>query len=127
MSHTPLQHVMSVARQIHDGAHRHGFWPRRSMEVGHDVMCSCHGGVRNFGEMIALCHSELSEALETFRKDPERMDEHCPEFRSLDIELADTVIRLLDTAYAMRIDLEAAIHAKMAYNDGRPHKHGKSF
>ena len=38
---------------------------------------------RNDGEAIALMHSELSEALEVLRKDPEAMDEKCPKHKAL--------------------------------------------
>ena len=41
----------TLAKEINDCAVAHGFWE----------------GDRNFGEMIALMHSELSEALEDHR------------------------------------------------------------
>jgi NTP pyrophosphatase (non-canonical NTP hydrolase) len=42
----------------------------------------------------------------------------------LPAELADTVIRIMDTCEALGIDLEAAIRAKHRYNQGRSHRHG---
>ena len=72
---------------------------------------------------IALMHSELSEALEAVRLGNPQ-DEHCPEFASLDIELADAVIRIMDFAEARKIDLARAIAAKHAYNVTRPYRHG---
>jgi NTP pyrophosphatase (non-canonical NTP hydrolase) len=72
---------------------------------------------RNVGEAIALMHSELSEALEGYRKDA--MDEHLPQFKSLSVELADCLIRIFDFAETFAPDLGEAFIAKMAYNQIR--------
>lgn len=69
---------------------------------------------RNFGEMIALCHSELSEALEGHRKN--LMDDHLPDRKMAEVELADCIIRILDIAHALGMDIEGAYQEKMAYN-----------
>lgn len=69
---------------------------------------------RNFGEMIALCHSELSEALEGHRKG--LMDDKLPHRKMAEVELADCVIRILDIASGLGMDLEGAYQEKMAYN-----------
>jgi len=49
---------------------------------------------RNRGELYALMHSELSEALEGMRKD--KMDDHLPHRKAVEVELADFMIRALD-------------------------------
>jgi NTP pyrophosphatase (non-canonical NTP hydrolase) len=72
---------------------------------------------RNFGEMIALAHGELSEALEGHRKDLD--DPHLPEFKNVDVELADAVIRICHLAGLRKIDLGAALVAKLRYNRTR--------
>lgn len=72
---------------------------------------------RNFGEVIALMHSELSEALEGFRKNLQ--DDHLPDRKSMEVELADCVIRIFDTAGAEGMDLAGAIRDKFAYNQHR--------
>ena len=62
---------------------------------------------RNGGELIALMHSELSEALEGLRKD--RADEHLPHRKSVEVELADTLIRIFDFAGELGLDLGGAL------------------
>jgi len=80
---------------------------------------------REFGTIIALIHSELSEALEGDRKD--LMDSHIPHRKNVEVELADAVIRIMDYAGAMNMDLGGAIEDKLAYNRTRPYKHGKKY
>ncbi len=72
---------------------------------------------RNFGELVALMHSELSEALEGHRKN--LPDDKLPHRRMVEVELADCLIRIFDTAAAMGYDLEGAYQEKMAYNAQR--------
>lgn len=55
---------------------------------------------RNFGEMIALAHSEYSEALEADRKD--LMDDKLPQYHGTYVELIDGIIRTLDTLGMLR-------------------------
>lgn len=88
---------------------------------------------RNVGELIALVHSELSEALESHRKN--LMDEKIPSRPGIEVELADAVIRIFDMAYGLELDLVGAIDEKLAYNrtredhkiENRLKKHGKKY
>lgn len=80
---------------------------------------------RSVGECIALIHSELSEALEADRKD--LMDDHLPTRYGLEVELADAMIRILDLAGYIGMDIGGALVEKLEYNKSRPHKHGKKY
>lgn len=71
--------------------------------------------------LLALTHSELSEGLEGIRKDMD--DDHLPQFKMIECELADAMIRILDHAAAYGYRLGDALVAKMEYNKGRGHKH----
>lgn len=78
---------------------------------------------RNDGEMIALMHAELSEALEGMR-DGNPPSRHIPEFSAVEEEFADVFIRIFDTCQVRGYRLGEAILAKMQFNQNRPHKHG---
>lgn len=66
---------------------------------------------------LGLIHSEISEAMEGHRTD--RMDKHLPHRSNFEVELADAVIRIMDLAGRMKLDLGGAISEKMAYNASR--------
>jgi len=66
---------------------------------------------------LALMHSELSEALEGMRKD--LMDDHLPSREMIEVEFADAIIRILDTAGYLGLDVGGAISEKLAYNANR--------
>lgn len=99
---------------------------------------------KNIGEMLALVHAEVSEALEA-----DRVDKYCKgsvlalmtlegdqKFTAFykevvkgtfEEEMADIVIRVMDMCAMKGIDLDGHIRAKMRYNSTRPYKHGKKY
>ena len=72
---------------------------------------------RNFGEVIALMHSELSEALEADRKD--LMDDKLKHRDGREVEFADLLIRMADTAMTEGLDVAGAMIEKNRYNQRR--------
>ena len=88
---------------------------------------------RSFPEVIALMHSELSEALEAYRdtgtEQLAEMWHSAPGNGTIKpegavVELADAIIRILDTCAFYGMDIQGALDAKMAYNETRPYRHG---
>jgi NTP pyrophosphatase (non-canonical NTP hydrolase) len=91
-----------------------------------NLMAQCHGASRanhwwdkerNVGELLCLIHSEISEALEGYRKDAK--DEHITQQASITVELADALIRIFDLAGGLRLNLGTCFAEKFCYNQMR--------
>ena len=84
---------------------------------------------RNIGEILALIHSEVSEALEVYRlkgKDSlkEQWFDEKGKPEGFTVELADVIIRIADLCGEFGLDLESALTTKLSYNQTRPYRHG---
>ena len=69
-------------------------------------------------QKLCLIHSEVSEAMEGHRKG--LMDDKLPHRTMIEVELADAMIRILDLAGALGLDLGGAYVEKRAFNEVRP-------
>ena len=108
-----------LTKEIHSNAIEHGWWTEN----------------RSFGEIISLCHSELSEALEEYRNGHAvneiyynavaGMDgiNYSPKPEGIPVELADCIIRILDYCGHAGIDIQNAIQLKHKYNRTRNYRH----
>lgn len=106
----------------HTAARAAGWW--HDLRTGDPII----GRPHCVGEKLALVHSEVSEALEGHRKG--LMDDKLPHRQMIEVELADAVIRIMDLAGAMDLDIGGAIAEKLAYNaqraDHKPENRAKA-
>ena len=95
-----------------------------------------HTGPVNVASLIANLHGEVSELWESWRCDSlhqpcnkaEKMKEHgLPELTCAEEEIADILIRCLDTAASMNVDVERAVRGKLLFNRTRPHRNGNKL
>lgn len=135
--------IKELQKEIHQNNVAKGFWEDKE--------------TKNVPELLMLCVSELSEALEAHRKgrmnrlrvfnqdlgyaritieDFTEGNENLPWLKNrfeteikdtFEDEIADTVIRLLDLSEGLGIDLETHIRLKLQYNKTRPYKHNKAY
>ena len=72
---------------------------------------------RNKLEMVALIHSEGSEAVEGIRKGIN--DDHLTQYPMEDVEMADALIRIFDYIGGHKLQTADALVDKLAYNANR--------
>lgn len=109
--------IGKIVREANDNAKRHG-WNEYLTVL----------------EMLALIHSEISEAVEILRDTGNdfyklRITRKNKDFKpeGFPIELADIIIRTCNVAGRIDMNLEGAIREKLNYNKTRPIKHGRKI
>jgi NTP pyrophosphatase (non-canonical NTP hydrolase) len=114
--------LQDIQERIYKTAKEHGWWDEP----------------RTFGDIVALCHSELSEALEEFRTNKPMVyypdgnggininiqHDVAVKPEGVAVEMADCIIRILDWAEHNNINMQQILINKMAYNETRPYRHG---
>lgn len=108
--------LANAAQQLVDACHgaakEAGWWINQTTgePTINNPMC--------FSQKLMLIVSELAEAMEGDRKS--LMDDKLPHRPMREVELADALIRIFDTAGAYGMDIGGAIAEKMAFNAQRP-------
>jgi NTP pyrophosphatase (non-canonical NTP hydrolase) len=114
-----LEGLDRLACEAHRIASEHGFHEN-------DADTAAAATPERMAMFIANLHGECSELWEAVRKGT--LFEPCDKVATLtnaEEELADIMIRDMDTAHAIGISLGAAVAKKLAFNQTRPYKHGK--
>lgn len=138
--------IKDIVQKAHDNAVKHGFWDPplpfgTAIALIHSELSEALEEERAGNPLVyypcnagGVCEDDRHEEGVTCGSriyDPDHPDAPCsarskkPE--GVAVELADAVIRIADLCGHLGIDLDAVIAEKMAYNVGRPYKHGKRF
>lgn len=101
-----------LLQQCHGAADAAGWWkdPKTGVDARDNPL--------NFSNKLMLIVSECAEAMEGDRKN--KMDDKLPHRPMREVELADALIRIFDTAGGYGMDLAGAVAEKMAFNAIRP-------
>jgi NTP pyrophosphatase (non-canonical NTP hydrolase) len=100
--------VNEWAREVHELALDKGWWDNE----------------RNFGEICALIHSEVTEAFEEWRHARPSYYAEGGKPEGWATEMVDALIRILDVLDKHGLDVDALLTVKHAYNKTRSYRHG---
>lgn len=125
MNHAIAEGVNNLVDACHGASYAAGWWTDKDtdLDLRRVVTSPANAVERLIAKLmvptkLCLTHSELSEAMEGYRKGLK--DDKLPHRLMLEVELADSVIRIADLAGALGLDLGGAIVEKMAFNAVRP-------
>lgn len=105
-------HTLAKSKGWHDDDETQDHFVERTCNNLHDEISELHEAWRN-GNLNDPCDKAA------------KMVEHgIPALTCLQEELADIVIRAMDSAEKLGVDIEAVILAKHAFNKTRSHRHG---
>lgn len=136
--------ILTLQREVHQNSVDHGFWEASAdiptkIALIHSELSEALEDYRD-GKMEVYFVETLAEGvnLKIAAGDharyygggrelslSEAIADRKPE--GFPVELADVVIRCMDLAGHLGIDLGAVVELKMAYNAGRPHLHGRKI
>lgn len=109
------EQINTLVEDIHSKNVLAGWW--NDPETGESLLNQSHTPYV-IATKILLVHTELSEAVEGYRKGI--MDDKLPHRTMIEAELADALIRIFDIAGALKLDLGGAIQEKREFNSTRP-------
>ena len=105
------------SHELHQNSRAKGFWEDRDKILG-----TPQGAALVEIASLGLATMEIGEAMAGARKP--QQDSHLPHYMSLEVEIADAIIYLLDLAAARNLKVVDAMLAKAAYNTTRSRMHG---
>lgn len=113
------QGLSTLQEVCHNASYSAGWWQDLTTGLDHreEVRNGTRLGKALVAEKLALIHSEISEALEGYRKG--LMDDKLTHRPAVEVELADAMIRIMDLAGALGLDTAGAICEKLTYNAQR--------
>lgn len=117
-----LKTMNDRAYEIHEWAKKQGFWDNARLTYRDPVTGDVECRLTNpslIPEKLALIHTEVSEAMEAHR------DGNVDGKHGIAEELADTIIRVLDLAAYLEINIDQEVANKQVANSSRPHMHGR--